>query len=507
MRLLLANPSYKYPVNNRYEKYFIRSGSRWPHSRIKKKGKIPGYLPFPFFLAYTASLLLKDKHDVYVLDAVALDYDDAQLIKEAESIRPDSILFETTTPTITHDLHIAGRLKESTYAKIILAGPHATVYADSLMKTNLFIDYILKGEYELNCAELIKRLSNNDSVSDVGGLVYRDSGSVIAGTNEYSEQDESLDILPMPARKLFPSNKINDIGRYWDGFCQFHPAIQMQATRGCPYHCYFCLWNEVMYKRKRYRKFSPYRVVEEVRYVMKEYGASEVYFDDDDFSIDKAYVYEICRLIIKERLNIRWSCMADAINLDKETLKLMKQAGCIGVKFGLESLSPKVLAMINKPVSMEKAKIAAKYCAQYKIRSHAAFAAGLLNEDINSLNETLTGIKTLDVDTIQVSFAVPFPGTGFYDLAKSKGFIDGEFWEDYDGRRKQVLKYPLLDEKMFKQYKSKLYRYWLINRLLQPAWVLRQIFYLKRYIKGQGIKRIMEQIINIIYHCCPNVES
>lgn len=499
MKLLLTNPACKYPINNRYEKYFIRSGSRWPHSRIKRIGEIPSYLPFPFFLAYSASLLLQDKHDVYVLDAVALDYDDARLIKEAENIRPDIILFETTTPTITHDLHIARRLKEATGAKIILAGPHAAVYADSLMKTNLFIDYILKGEYELNCAKLIKRLSNNDSASVVGGVVYRDTGSVIAGSDEPAGQDESLDILPMPARNLFPSNKINDIGRYWDGFCQFRPAIQMQATRGCPYQCYFCLWNEVMYKHKKYRKFSPYRVVEEISYVMKEYGAREVYFDDDDFTIDKAYVYEICSLIIKEKLDIRWSCMADAVNLDKETLKLMKQAGCIGVKFGLESLSPKVLAMINKPVSLEKAKQTAKHCAQYKIRSHAAFAAGLLNEDVSSLNETLAGIKTLDVDTIQVSFAVPFPGTSFYDLAKSKGFINGAAWEDYDGSRKQVLRYPLLDEKMFKQYKSKLYRYWLISRLLQPAWVLRQIFYLKRYIKGQGIKRIMEQVLNIIY--------
>lgn len=499
MKLLLANPSYKYSINRRYERYFIRSGSRWPHSRIKNKSSLPGYLPFPFFLAYTAGLLLKDKHEVHVLDAIALDYSDEQLIKEAKSLNPEIILFETTTPTIEHDLFISQKLKETTGAKIILAGPHATVYADTLMKNNSSIDYILKGEYELNCAKLIKRLNNNSPVDDMEGLAYRDSDSIIE-TPTNINPIESLDILPMPARKLFPSNKINDINRYWDGFCQLRPAIQMQATRGCPYKCYFCLWNEVMYKTKKYRKFTPNRVIEEMKHIIKEYGAKEIYFDDDDFTIDKEYVHEICRLIIKERLNIKWSCMADAINLDKDTLELMSQAGCIGIKFGLESLSLKVLAMVSKPVSLKKAKEIAKHCRKYKIKSHAAFTIGLLNEDNNSLNETLAEIKTLNVDTIQVSFATPFPGTRFYDLAKSKGFIQAQNWLDYDGARKQVLKYPWLNESKFTQYKIKLYRYWLINRILDPAWLARQFRYLKRFIQNQGFKVSLKQIINMLMY-------
>ncbi len=496
MKLLLANPSFKHSINKKYERYFVRSGSRWPHSRVKRKSSPPDYLPFPFFLSYTAGLLLKDKHQVHVLDAVALDYDDAQFLKEAEGVHPEVILFETTTPTIEHDLYLSQRLKESTCAKIILAGPHATVYADSIMGNSPYIDYILKGEYELNCAELIKRLSNNGQISDVGNLAYRVSNRILTSA-EALNQNELLDILPMPARGLFPSNRINNIARYWDGFCQFRPAIQMQATRGCPYRCYFCLWNEVMYNTKKYRKFSQYRVVEEMEYIIKEYAAREIYFDDDDFTIDKAYVYELCGLIIKKGLNIKWSCMADAINLDKDMLSLMRQAGCIGIKFGLESLSPKVLAMVGKPVSLEKAKEIARYCREYKIKSHAAFTIGLLNEDIDSLNETCTRIKTLNVDTIQISFATPFPGTRFYDLAKSKGFIQTQSWQDYDGGRKQVLKYPQLDEHQFKQYRSKLYKYWLMHRILEPSWILRQLRGLKKHIQCQGIKVFLRQIIDI----------
>jgi len=498
MKFLLANPSFKYPINNRFEKYFIRSGSRWPHSGIKKKASTPHYLPFPFFLAYTASLLLKERHDVYVLDAVALDYDDEEFLNEAQIIKPEAILFETTTPTIAHDLYIARRLKDSTCAKIILAGPHASFDAESLLENNIFIDYILKGEYELNCAALARQLSNKTSFSKVEGLVFRDGNNIISNS-ESLDTDESLDILPLPARNLFPSNSISDINRYWDGFCQFWPAIQMQATRGCPYRCYYCLWNEVMYKKKRYRKFSPPRVVGEMGYLIKEYGAHEIYFDDDDFTIDRDYVYEVCRLIIKDKLNIKWSCMADAINLDKDMLRIMKEAGCVGIKFGLESLSPKVLAALGKPVSIRRAEEIIRYCSRYRIKSHATFSLGLLNEDTDSLGETLKKIKGLDVDTIQISFATPFPGTRFHELAKSEGFINANGWEDYDGRRKQIIKYPHLGEKELERYKTRLYRCWLINRILKPLWFFRQLSYLKRYIEGQGLRRFLGQVVNIIY--------
>lgn len=309
MRVQLANPGYKYPLNDKYEKYFIRSGSRWPHCGIKRKGRLPHYLPFPFFLAYTTALLLKEKHNVNVLDAIALDYDDDQFLKESKDVCPEVILFETTTPTIEHDLYIARKLKEVTAAKIVLAGPHAIVYANDLIKNYGFIDYILKNEYEFKFNELVKKINGENSVENIEGIAYKGSNSNILSQKEASLQ-YSFDILPMPARQPFPSNKINDMSRYWDGFCQFCPAIQVQATRGCPYGCYSCLWNEVLYTSKKYRKFSPQRVVEEMKFVIKEYNAREIYFDDDDFTIDTNYVSEICNLKIK---GFQWANNIDQV--------------------------------------------------------------------------------------------------------------------------------------------------------------------------------------------------
>lgn len=497
MKILLINPAFKYSINEKYERYFVRSGSRWPHSRIKKKNKLPRYLPFPFFLAYTASILLKERQNVYVIDGVALDYNDSQIIKESIAIRPEIILLETTTPTIDHDLYIAKRLKEVTNAQIILTGTHATVYADYLMLNFAFIDYILKGEYELNCAELVKILNNKGQINQVKGLVYRDMNFNVTHTKDSISQD-SLDVLPMPARSLFPSNKFSDLSRYWDGFCQSYPAIQIMATRGCSYGCYFCLWNETLYYKKKYRKSSPYRVLDEINYILKAYKAKEIYFDDDSFTIDKNYIYEICHLILRERLHVKWSCMSNIINLDKDLLKIMKEAGCIGLKFGIESFSPDVLKKIEKPILLKKIKGIIDYCSKNKIKTHAALMIGLLNENINSLKATEHKIKTLNLDTIQVSLAVPFPGTRFYKIAKLKGYISAKGWQYYDGNRNSVLQYPALGEKELLYYKVRLFKVWLMHRFLDLRWILRQLFYLKRYILGLGFKRFVIQLQNII---------
>jgi radical SAM superfamily enzyme YgiQ (UPF0313 family) len=190
--------------------------------------------------------------------------------------------------------------------------------------------------------------------------------------------------------------------------------------------------------------------------------------------------------------------MADAINPDRELLKIMSEAGCIGIKFGLESFSPKILSIIDKPVSLERARDIMEYCSEYKIKSHATFLVGLINEDIDSLGETLNTMKEIRSDSIQVSIAVPFPGTRFYNLAKSKGLIEKRSWEDYDGKGNSDIQFINQKEKSFKQYRYLFLIEWLRNRLLEPIWIFKQFFYLKSYIKTQGLGGLLKQMIDIL---------
>ncbi len=491
MRVLLANPPCREDIDEKYERFFIRAGSRWPFSVIKKKNEKMDYVPFPFYLAYTAALLESENFDVSVIDAIPLNLTLEDFVDKAISTRPDIILFETATPTIYHDLKIAKLLKEKTSALIALSGAHVTTFPKETLEESEYVDYILTREYELNFVDLVKKLNEGKDISDVPGLAYRNNGKILINPNK---ELVDLDKLPFPARHLFPSNDCNDMNLYWDGFCQYKPAIQMHASRGCPFHCNFCLWNQVMYENGKYRMFAPERVVDEMEDVIEKYGAKEIYFDDDTFTANKKHVLSICREIKKRGLDINWSCMGDAMITDKEMIDAMADAGCIGMKFGVESGDQEVLKAIKKPVNLNKVKEVSRWCAEKGIKTHATFTFGLSGETKESMEKTLKFAKELDVDSVQFSITTPFPGTRYYEELDEKGLLLTKDWSAYDGACSFVAKNPNLTHEEIEDFCKKASGRWLKHKIKDLNWVRRQMNNLNKMRKGQGNMIIFQRL-------------
>ncbi len=495
MKILLANPLTTVSSSHSYEKYFIRAGSRWPHSGVKRKGTLPHYLPFPFYLAYAAALLRNEGAQVIVADCVALDMHEPQFLELVAKEKPDLLFFETTTPTIVYDCALTQKIKQhSRSTLVVLGGAHATVFAKELLATEPSIDYIVRHEYELSLLNLRRCLEAKADPVKVKGISYRSAGIV---TQTENAPLVSLGLLPPPARDLFPAPWAANPAVYWDGFCQKHPAIQMHASRGCPYRCNFCLWNQVMFHNGQYRVFVPSRIVDEMQDAVTRYGAKEIYFDDDDFTINQKHVAEFCQELLARKLNVSWSCMGDAINLTEDTVKLMAQSGCIGIKFGVESGSPRMLASLGKPVNLEKVKQVIEWCARYRIKTHATFSLGLYGDDMESIKETLTFMHSMDSDTIQVSICTPFPGTKFFELAKQDGCLKTQVWEKYDGKASDVVSYPGIDWQAVEKLRHHALRRWFMAKLLSWRWVSKQAYYFFRILAGLGIPFFVKQIVSI----------
>ncbi len=495
MKIILLNPACKQGLNNRYERYYIRSGSRWPHSGVKLKGTIPHYLPFPFFLAYAAALLKKSGFDVYMIDAVALDISEDDLLARISNIKPEFVFYEVTTPTVDYDLLLAMKIKSVTDTTIIIGGAHPTVFALQILKENKFIDFVLKGEYELTILELIKSLRGKSPNFPLG-VVFRNGKEII--DKGYPEEIYSLDRLPPPLRGIFPTNDRPNPTIYWDGFCQYQPAIQMQSSRGCAYKCYFCIWSQVIYNNARYRTFSGRRVVDEMQYSMYTYKAREIYFDDDDFTIDRNHIFSICEEIAKRSLKIKWSCMGSATNLSNDILEIMAKSGCIGIKFGVESGSKKVLKTIGKPVDLKKIKDIIKSCKKFGIKTHATFMVGLLEETEEDIKKTIKFADSLDVDSIQISIATPFPGTEFFKVAKEKGLLNCVDWRKYDGKRSEAIQLSNLEGVKIESIRIKFFISWFLKRLLSPVWWFGHFYIIFRTIKGLGVRFFLKQIIFVV---------
>jgi anaerobic magnesium-protoporphyrin IX monomethyl ester cyclase len=501
MKVLLANPAYAIDIGNGYERYFFCVGSRCPWSLIKRKDQRPRYSMFPFFMGYSAALLEKDGFDVEVIDAVPLNLTHDDFIYQAVNAKPDIILLEPATTSFASIIRIAETLKQKTGAKIIMAGSHVSVFPGETLVRFHFVDFVLLEEYEYSLLGLVHLLNFKSEISELDGIAFRNNKGdiVINKKTRYADLNE----LPMPARHLFPSKSQHGMEYYHDGFCQDKPAVQLHASRGCPFSCSFCLWTQTLFKPHSYRMLSHVKVVDEMISVKGQFNAKEIYFDDDTFTGNKNHVLQICNEILRRKVKIPWSVMGDAMITDEEMLVKMKEAGCIGIKLGLESGVPEILKNINKPLKLRKLEKVIDVCKKLRIKTHVSVSLGHLGETKETVRQTIDYVDNLNSDSIQFSLATPYPGTRFYNELLSKELIKDIDWCEFDPTHNYILDLPDLSSAFLCETEAKAHGHWLIKKILKPEWVFRQAYYLLYLLKKQGLSGLMARIkraVDIIFY-------
>lgn len=200
-----------------------------------------------------------------------------------------------------------------------------------------------------------------------------------------------------------------------------------------------------MYASPKYRSRSAASVVDEMQFCQQKFGARQFYFDDQSFVVKKKHVMDICAEIMRRGLSVPWTVMGDAMFVDREMLEAMAKAGCIGMKFGVESADQTILKAIGKPLDLEKAKQVARWCKELGIRTHATFCLGLPGETVETIKKTMAYMEEIEVDTAQVSKAVPYPGTPMYEWAMKNGYLTTTDLGNFDGMGDSIISYPGLN--------------------------------------------------------------
>ncbi|MCK5022704.1 MAG: radical SAM protein [Candidatus Aenigmarchaeota archaeon] len=427
MKVLLAN----IPWIAEDGKYGVRAGSRWAHTRSKEIQTVT-YYPFPFFLAYTTSLLKKKGVNAKIKDCLAEGMDDKEFISFMKKEKFDILIMETATVSIYNDLKMAKCIKRETGVTLVLCGTHTSAQYREIMEEAKFVDFIMYGEYDQTAVELIKTIEKKGDFSKVDGIVFRKSRKVVANKRRSLI---NVNELPYPERDELPMKKYNE------PFCKHMPNVQMITSRGCPYNCIYCVEPSVYYGKSNFRAVTPEKVVDEIEYVIKKYHPKEIYFDDSSFTTDQERVRKICDIIIERKIKIKWSCMADT-KVKYETLKKMKESGCISVKLGVESADKQILKNIRKAFTPDDARRTITDCKKLGIFTHATFMFGLPGETEETISKTIDLFSELKPDTAQFSSATPYPGTDFYKMCKEKGWLVTNDWTKYDGSDSSVISYP-----------------------------------------------------------------
>ncbi len=439
MKVLVANPpAYLYDYNRRY----IQGGSRWSHSDLIsqddaihsfKNGRFL-YTPFPFFLAYAASHI-EDICNLYFFDGVVLNYNEMDFKKRVAEIKPDLLVLEAPTVSFDLILRLIRDLKRDLDFKVAIVGFHITARFREELLLHPEIDFALINEFEYSLHELVK---NDLDPTMIKGIAFVDQTHELI-YNGSSKIEKDLTKFKFPYR--------DDSAIYYDDLTIIgHPNIQMLTSRGCPVGCNFC-YTTTFYENSQYRARNPEDVANEINYLKDRFHPKQFYFDDDTISINQKHITDLCNYFIKENLDIQWTCMAD-ITIKKENLELMKKAGCVGLKFGVESIDPKILKTMHKGIITENKTMQFRNMLKsLNIWGHATFSLGHPGDSYETMKNTLKFIEKLNPDSLQVSCATPLPGTKFYENAKDNKWLRIDNFNDFDGKKGSVLNYPQLDSK------------------------------------------------------------
>ena len=395
-----------------------------------------GIVP-PLGLAYLASYAIQEGIKVDLIDALGeapqtvnyfqkdiflrgLSFSDIiQRIDPNTNLIGISILFSFAYPAVK-DL-----IKEIKHKfidiPIVLGGPHATHLTDyTLMDSN--VDYIIIGEGEIPLIHLYKHIMGQLLLEEVPSLAYKNSKGQIKRTNSAGRiNDLDSNNIPFPARHLLPME--NYIGEQ-----EAHGAVNGRWTtiissRGCPYGCTFC-----DSRRTKFIARSAMDVVNEIEYCYNKFDIREFHFEDDNMTLQKNRIIEICNEIMRRKLVIQWQTPNGirASVTDQPMLMKMKESGCTHVTLAPESGSIRVLEDIiqkGKDFSLDQLKEVAKSAHEIGLKSAAYFILGLPGEKVEDIKLTIkyaNSLARIGVDEVAFGLFIPLPGTPLWDKVVEK---------------------------------------------------------------------------------------
>jgi len=276
-------------------------------------------------------------------------------------------------------------------SKILIGGPGTVTpkYIDSKS-----IDSIVYGEAEVIIFDIIKDVEK-DNLSPL----------------YHGAPVPNLDTLPFPARHM-----LNGSGQGGNIFAfnkNYHDggSTVILTSRGCPYKCSFCSSRFIGERHMRYR--SPESVVNEMRQVMDLYNIYQFRISDDMFSANIPRARKLCELI--GPLGIKWRISTRTKPIDSGLYKLMADAGCKEVSFGVESFDNNVLKVLEKGTTAKENAHALRVAADAGIQTRILFMIRTPGQTKDTVPANIKFLNAVPYTIICCTTFVPLPGSAIWD--------------------------------------------------------------------------------------------
>ncbi|MDD5676069.1 MAG: radical SAM protein [Chitinivibrionales bacterium] len=436
-----------------------------------------GTFYYPLWLAMAVGYLEKQGHTLLFIDAPAEEMSLQDVIDKAVTFGPALAVLDTSTPSIYSDVNAAAELKKAIPGLFtVLVGVHVSALAIQTLELAGALDAVAFGEYDETLAQLAAvlektaRQNRDEALTGVAGLAFRTAEGTIRknGARAYIEDLDAIPFVSSVYKKHLP------LRPYFYSHSR-HPLVVIVTGRGCPFQCTYCVIPQTLMGH-RYRKRSLKNVVDEFLYIKANFPqVKEIMVEDDTLTADKVRCRELMQaLIAAGATTIPWSANARA-DVDEQTMRLMKKAGCRLFCVGFESGDQQILDNIKKSTNLATIRDFVRDAKRVGILIHGCFMVGNRGETKATLQKTLDLALKLNPDTAQFYPIMAYPGTADFDYYGNKGWIvtkDFRRWLTPEGLHSSVVSNPDLPYEYLVDFCDHARRAF----YLRPAYIARKLF-------------------------------
>jgi radical SAM superfamily enzyme YgiQ (UPF0313 family) len=375
-------------------------------------------MPFPVFplgLAYIAKPLKEEGHQIEVMDLCFSQEVSVDLQNVLHRFRPDLIgvslrnLDNLTYPTSISYLkeveEVIGICRQSPSSRLVIGGSGYSLAPKELLQ-HLNVDFGIVGEGEEAFRQLVRRLEKGDPISPSPYLLIKEKPipPLIEG--------EKVFPIKSPDRSFFETQRYFEEGGMGN----------IQTKRGCPFSCIYCTYPLLEGKKVRLRKTE--EVVDEIYHLVKE-GINYIYFVDDIFNYPPSYAETLCREMVRNKIDVKWNAFVNPGFLTEALLQWMKEAGCVGIEFGTDSGSPRMIENYQKSFTQKDIIQSSKICSKWRVNHCHYFLFGGPGENEETIEESFHLMDQLDPTAIIAMLGIRiYPGTEMERLSLSQRVID-----------------------------------------------------------------------------------
>lgn len=317
--------------------------------------------------------------------------------------QPDVVLFSCYIWNVEMLRQLCPILKKIMPDCVIgFGGPEVSYESETFLRENPAVDFVMRGEGELVFTKYLEHLDagNPATLGEIESLTYR-QGDEIFSTPQMHPMD--LALLPFP---------------YEDDFSDVqNQIIYYESSRGCPYHCGYCLSSV-----ENGVRFVPLdKVLPDLQKFLGK-NVPQVKFIDRTFNCKKSHAMAIWKYLHEHDngvTNFHFEITADLI--DQETIDFLKtvRKGLFQFEIGVQSTNPQTIRAINRNVDFAAlSEIVQQIKDGGNIHQHLDLIAGLPYEDYDSFGCSFNDVYALHPEQLQLGFLKVLKGSMLHQKQK-----------------------------------------------------------------------------------------